>query len=64
MNMLLKKILCVLLPDPAPDETKDSTNSLNEDHNEVTLDLSYKSPYISEIETPFTSPTQIKTPFI
>ncbi len=64
MNMLLKKILCALLPDPAPDVPKNSTNSLIEARNEVALDLSYKSPYVSEIETPFNSPTQIKTPFI
>ena len=64
MNMLLKKILCALLPDPVPDVPKNSTNSLIEARNEVALDLSYKSPYVSEIETPFNSPTQIKTPFI
>ena len=64
MNMLLKKILCALLPDQVPDVPKNSTNSLIEARNEVALDLSYKSPYVSEIETPFNSPTQIKTPFI
>ncbi|EFA5146891.1 hypothetical protein E2933_25545 [Escherichia coli] len=64
MNMLLKKILCALLPDPVPDVPKNSTNSLIDARNEVALDLSYKSPYVSEIETPFNSPTQIKTPFI
>ncbi|EHK5026373.1 MULTISPECIES: hypothetical protein [Escherichia] len=37
MNMLLKKILCALLPDPAPDVPKNSTNYLVEENPQEEL---------------------------
>ncbi|CAD5765721.1 hypothetical protein NJE30_003046 [Salmonella enterica subsp. enterica serovar 61:-:1,5] len=37
MNMLLKKLLCALLPDPVPDVPKNSTNYLVEENPQEEL---------------------------
>lgn len=37
MKMLLKKLLCALLPDPVPDAPKNSTNDLLEGNSQEEL---------------------------
>ncbi|EEC7778565.1 TPA: hypothetical protein ACHKBA_003785 [Escherichia coli] len=56
-NSLVKKVTCAFLANK-------QSASVIKNNNDMPLDLSYKSPFVSEIESPFISPTQIKTPFI